>query len=251
MSGVEIREVVRRLQQEGMEFLRSSCLVVNGVEVYPKEIEVYYYKVGEFEDYTVHQNELQTNNRNRFYVHRRGEERESSRIEGSRGGCDFVVSDKAGVYYSYLLRSVVIDGELAVGPRNSLDFIMEKTGLTYEEFERVEVEVRRVAVCRDVLTSLRIGLGDAKNTYERFYKDRAELRLIVCDEYFKTRDTKGRGYPKRTEAMDGYLKRKLEVGEMSMREAAEFSRKWYATVPGWLKKLLAEGREQAMVGRCV
>ena len=129
MSGVEIREVVRRLQQEGMEFLRSSCLVVNGVEVYPKEIEVYYYKVGEFEDYTVHQNELQTNNRNRFYVHRRGEERESSRIEGSRGGCDFVVSDKAGVYYSYLLRSVVIDGELDI-VHNALSRLTRKGALS-------------------------------------------------------------------------------------------------------------------------
>lgn len=46
--------------------------MLKGVSVLPKEIEVYYYKNGQFEDTSVHRNDLQKNNKNHFYVHRRG-----------------------------------------------------------------------------------------------------------------------------------------------------------------------------------
>ena len=59
-------------QNKMAEFLTNSKLVLNGIVIQPTEIEVYYYHAGEFEDKSVHQNNLQQNNARHFYIHRYG-----------------------------------------------------------------------------------------------------------------------------------------------------------------------------------
>lgn len=60
MNGKSCQDIIKKLQNEAYQFLKKK-LVLNGIAILPKEIEVYYYKEGEFEDKSVHQNELQTN----------------------------------------------------------------------------------------------------------------------------------------------------------------------------------------------
>jgi len=231
------QSIEKELQKQTSEFLKNNYLLVNGIAIYPKEIEDYYYEQGKFEDYTVHRNQLQQNRKNRFYVHRYGDEAESSyksSPKNNRGGCDFVVSDKEGIYHSYLLRSIVINDELVVGPRKSLNAIIEKTRLTYEELEKADVIVMPIETTLDVLTTSRIGLGKPDNPNGEFYRD-AKLRFLLCDEYFKKVDKNKVGYRNRTEAIDNFLKEKIELGEMSKEEAANFSRHWLGYVSKWLK----------------
>ena len=219
----------KQLREQASEFLRCNYFLVNGVKIYPKEIEVYYYEQGIFEDYTVHRNSLQENNKNRFYVHRYGQEASSPIIENNRGGCDFVISDKDGVFHSYLIRSIVIDDELIVGPCKSLKAILRKVGLSYKEFEEAEVSIISSSTNNDVFTTSRIGLGDLEKADSELYKD-AKLRFILCDKYFKRRDKSNVGYPKRTEAIDDFLRNKIIAGSMTKEQAAEYSRKCYGAV---------------------
>ena len=219
----------KQLQEQASEFLGCKCLIVNGVTIHPKEIEVYYFEKGLFEDYTVHRNELQENHPNKFYVHRRGRDVNSSIIESNRGGCDFVISDKDGVYHSYLIRSIVIDGELIVGPSKSLKAIIQKTGLSYHELEQTEVNVIASKSTNDVFMTSRIGLGDSELKDSKLYKE-SKLRFILCDEFFKQRDKKNVGYPKRTEAIDNYLRNKINLGTMTKEQAADYSKQWYGAV---------------------
>ena len=216
----------KQLRKQASEFLICNYFLINGVKIYPKEIEVYYYEQGIFEDYTVHRNRLQENNKNGFYVHRRGHEASSPIIESNRGGCDFVISDRDGVFHSYLIRSIVIDGELVVGPCKSLKAILRKTGLSYKELEESEVSIISSSTNNDVFMTSRIGLGDSEKEDSKSYKD-AKLRFILCDEYFKQRDKSNVGYPKRTEAIDDYLRNKIDAGSMTKEQAADYSRKWY------------------------
>ena len=220
------------LQEQASEFLKNNYLLVNGIAIYPKEIEVYYYAPGQFEDDTVHGNKLQENNPNKFYVHRYGKEDDSqykSSPNNNRGGCDFVISEKNGVYHSYLIRSIVIDGELIVGPRKSLNAITEKTGLSYEELEKAQVIVKPIKKSYDVFTTSRIGLGKPVNSDDACYRE-AKLRFILCDKYFKQRDKNNVGYPKRTEAIDDFLRDNIISGSMTKEQAAKYSSKWYRAV---------------------
>ena len=51
-----MEKLIERLQNEAKQFLTKSTLVLNNVIISPKEIEVYYYKKGVFEDESVHKN---------------------------------------------------------------------------------------------------------------------------------------------------------------------------------------------------
>lgn len=228
------KEFEKRLRKEAAEFIQGNYLLVNNVAIFLKEIEVYYYEQGKFEDYTVHQNKLQRNNKHKFYVHRYGEEVDcsyKSSPKNNRGGCDFVVSDTDNIFYSYLIRSIVINDKLIVGPRKSLDAIIENSGLSYEELEKTEVKVVPFENHHDILKTSRIGLGTPKKDEEPLYKE-AELRLIICDEYFKEKN----GYKRRTEAIDNFLKEQLKDGKMTKEEAKNYSEKWFTAVSTWLKQ---------------
>lgn len=209
------KEITSRLQQEAIDFLHTKKLIVKGVEIYPKEIEMYYYKEGEYEDYPVHQADKQQDKKFKFYLH-----------EVGRGGLDLVLSDEVGVYKSLLLRSVVIGDELITGPLNTLDAILKKTELSEEELGNIDVEVRDYDRSSfDVFTSSRIGIRDAKKNEDKYFKG-VELRFILCDEFFKQRSKKKVGYKDKEEVIRNYLTKKIKSGQMSYDEAVEYSRKW-------------------------
>jgi len=231
------KKFTTNLQKDASVFLQGYYLLVNNIAIYLKEIEVYYYEHGRFEDYSVHRNILQKKNKHKFYIHRYGQDADSSyksSPKNNRGGCDFVMSDSDGVYYSYLIRSIVINDELYVGPRKTLNAIIENTGLSYEELEKANVTIVPFENNHDVLNTSRIGLGNSKENDAELYKN-AELRCILCDKYFVKRDNKNVGYARRTEAIYNFLKRKLETGEMTKEEAIKYSNDWYGAVSRWLK----------------
>lgn len=228
-------EITNELQQRATNFLQSFSLRVNGTSIYLKEIEVYYFEEGVFEDYTVHRNELQADNKHHFYIHRRGRSKSAQPITGTRGGCDFVLSDSANVYFSFLIRSIVIDNELVVGPRNSLNAILRHTNLTYNDLERVEVELVQDVYEYDVLVTPRVGIGNPTTDEDKFFET-AELRFILCDEFFREKDKRSNiGYKSRTEAIDRFLKQSIATGKMSKKQAIDYSWRWYGSVSKWLK----------------
>ena len=212
------RNLISTLQNKAISFLKSSCITVNGADIYPKEIEVYYYETGAFEDVYVHRDERQKNHPDSFYVHRKG-----------RGGCDFVVSSD-NTYYSYLLRSVVIDNELIVGPQKTYEAICCKTGLYGRELESADVAVSRCENAHNVFTTERIGLNPAKDPENNFFD--AELRFIICDEYFKPHA----GYKGREAAFGKFMKAKLAGHEITKEQAMTEARTHLGYVPKWLKE---------------
>lgn len=223
-----------RLRKEASDFIQGNYLLVNNVAIYLKEIEVYYYEAGKFEDYTVHRNQLQRNNKHKFYVHRYGQKVDSSyksSPKNNRGGCDFVLSDTDNIYYSYLIRSIVINENPVFGPRNSLNAIIENTGLSYEELEKAEVKVVPFENHHDILKTSRIGLGNPNEGENPLFKE-AELRLIICDEYFKEKN----GYKRRTEAIDNFLIECLKEGKMTKEEAIKYSKDWFEAVSTKLRE---------------
>lgn len=228
---------IKELQSRAASFLQSYCLRVNGVTISLKEIEVYYYEKGVFEDYTVHCNELQMNNKFHFYVHRTGKSKDYKPKGGTRCGCDFVLSDKDNVYYTFLIRGIVIDRELIVGPNNSLKAILSYTSLSYSELEGAKVELVPCKNDCHILPSPRIGLGKPEEEKNVIFHD-AELRMIVCDEYFKQTDKRSNcGYKLRTDAIDNFLRRQLGSNNMTKEEAIKYSQEMYGAVSRWLKDL--------------
>lgn len=232
-----MQEKIKELQIKAATFLKSYSLLVNGMNILLKEVEVYYYEKSVFEDYTVHRNELQANNKFHFYVHRNGKSKDYKPKGGKRGGCDFVLSDKQDVYYTFLIRSIVVDNELIVGPNNSLKAILSKTGLTYSELENAKVELVSTPTQYDILTSSRIGLSLPDKESDVIFHS-AELRFIVCDEYFKQTDKNSKcGYKLRTDSIDKFLKRQISAKKMTKEEAIKYSQKMYGAVSRWLKDL--------------
>lgn len=218
-------ETVKWLQKEAVEFLKNHYLVVNGVEIYPKEIEVYRYeKEGEFKDIYVHRSDNQMNRHYKFYVHEKG-----------RGGCDLVISESDNVYYSYLIRSVVIDGELIVGPLNSFDAICVKTGWSEKKLGDVEVTVKDYNNDHNVFTDTRIGLKHKEDDNGQIYLN-AELRFILCDECYKPQEDKEKRYKNRERALTNFMLQKLAKGEMTKDEVIKEADEYLGYVPKSLKE---------------
>lgn len=176
---MEIQEIIKSLQVEAVQFLTKTKMRMDGLIIFPKEIEVYYYKEGEFEDPTVHRNELQKNNKNHFYVHRWGKTKNDKYKGGNRAGLDFVVSDNNNTYYSYLIRSAVINGNMIVGPNNVLKTIEDSAAISYKELENNTIVLDMVDSSYDVLFSERINLN--QECEFSFY----ELRAVLCDNFYR------------------------------------------------------------------
>lgn len=223
------KECIKRLQNEVSRFLLQSKLVLNGVVVMPKEVEVYYYKIGEFEDNSVHRNDLQKNNRGHFYVHRRGTEKTAPYKGGNYPGVDFVISDNDDVYYSYLIRSAVVNDKLIVGPHNVLQAIKSEGCLDdYEAVENKPVKIESNTVSGPVLFSKRINLG--KKVREEFVN--CKLRAVLCDEWFRISK-----YPSKEKMMVVYLLEEVGIQNMDKEEALEFAKRHLGYVPSSLKML--------------
>lgn len=219
--------IIEKLQNEAKQFLTETKLMLNGVSILPKEIEVYYYKEGEFEDTSVHGNELQQNNKNHFYVHRRGTTQSDKYKGGNRGGLDFVVSDDENTYYSYLLRSVLIGNDLVIGPHNVLESILEHCKLEKEVVESKLVELIPNNVSCDVLFSKRINLG--KNA-EQFVD--CKLRAIVCDDLYRTNK-----YPAKEKPIVDFLMDKIRTQNMPKDQALEYAKQQLGYIPSAIQKL--------------
>lgn len=174
-------EQIKILQNEAKQFLTKTRLKFDGLDIQPKEIEVYYYIEGLFEDNSVHRNDLQKNNKNHFYVHRWGTNQDDSYKGGNYPGIDFVVSDDNGIYYSYLIRSAVINDKMIVGPHKVLKAIETASKLNYKDIETKLVETVPTNILSDVLFSCRINLG--KKVKEEYRN--CKLRAVLCDEWFR------------------------------------------------------------------
>ena len=221
------QETVKRLQREAVSFLTHKELRIRGKSVAPKEIEVYYYEDnGDFKDTSVHRNILQRNNPNRFYIHRRGLMDTDKYKGGNRAGIDFVISDDKSIYYSYLIRSAVIDGQLKIGPNNVLKYLTEVTKCSYEEIESSPVEMVSLNSEGDVLFSKRINLGKNVGEFEGY-----ELRAVLCDSLFRNNK-----YPQKESMIVGFLLKRAILG-MPKEEVLKYAQENLGYVPSCLKSL--------------
>ena len=220
--------LINELQSRVMEFMLGFNLRIGGTIIEPKEVEVYYYKHGEFDDNSVHRNELQAMNPNHFYVHRMGTRQQDKYKGRNYAGVDWVVSNQGDLYYSYLIRSAVVDNSLVVGPNKVLNAILEASKLTKEELENRQVG--RLACDRryDVLFSQRINLGVKVNDKFRSCK----LRAVVCDEFFRTAK-----YPAKEEMIYNYVYHKFNSQEMTKAEALFYAKEKLGYVPSLIRML--------------
>ena len=222
------QEMIQKLQAEARLFLTESVLVLKGLSIRPKEIEVYYYEKGIFEDNSVHRNDLQKNNKNHFYVHRCGTKSSDSYKGGNYAGIDFVESDTADVYYTYLIRSAIVNGEIVVGPHKVLEAIQTHSNLSYQEIESKTIEVVQSYANCDVLFSNRINLG--KTVDDEFCE--CKLRAVLCDELF--RESK---YPAKEKMIIDFLMEKVQVHCMTNEQASHYAKENLGYIPSSIKAL--------------
>ncbi len=220
--------LINELQSRVMEFMLGFNLRIGGTVIEPKEVEVYYYKHGEFDDNSVHRNELQAMNPNHFYVHRMGTRQQDKYKGRNYAGVDLVVSNQSGVYYSYLIRSAVVDNNLVVGPNKVLNAILEASKLTKEELENRTVDMIACDRRHDVLFSKRINLGVKVNDKFRSCK----LRAVVCDEFFRTAK-----YPAKEEMIYNYVYDKFNSQVMTKAEALFYAKEKLGYVPSLIRML--------------
>lgn len=219
-SVIYSQEQEEKLQNEATRFIAQTRLILKDVVIIPKEIEVYYYKEGEFSDESVHRNELQQNNMNHFYVHRTGKSKTDRYKGGNRAGIDFVVSGENGVYYSYLIRSAFVKEKLYYGPHRVLEAIKYFSKLDYKGMEDTSVVVEESGTPKDVILSRRINLGKG-------FVD-SKLRAVVFDNEFK--DGKYRN-------KEILVVEKVRKEEMSKDEALDFAKKYLGYIPTVIRNL--------------
>lgn len=221
---MDIQEKIKSLQIEAAQFLTKTKMTMNGLVIFPKEIEVYYYKEGEFEDSTVHRNELQKNNKYHFYVHRWGKTRNDKYKGGNRAGLDFVISDDENTYYSYLIRSAVINGNLKVGPNKVLKTIEECTILSHKELESNTIELDIVDSSYDVLFSERINLNQ-ECEFSHY-----ELRAVLCDNLYREKESKYRYKEK-------MIIRFIKEQKMTSQQALKYAQEKLGYIPSEIRSL--------------
>lgn len=222
------KENIQKRQNEAKLFLTESCLVLNGVFIHPKEIEVYYYEEGTFEDNSVHRNDLQKHNKNHFYIHRCGTNSSDSYKGGNYAGIDFVMSETDNIYYTYLIRSAVVNDKMIVGPHNVLEAIKKYSHLEYKDIEDTTVEVLSCKNPGDVMFSSRINLG--KTVCEEY--NECKLRAVLCDEMF--RDSK---YPAKEKMVIDFLKGKVQTHNISNEQALQYAKEKLGYIPSSIKAL--------------
>ena len=72
------KEIVNTMQKVMKQLLEHYAVNVCGVMIYPLEVESYFTRNSVFEDYYVHDNDLQMNNYGRLYIHRRSRSADAS-----------------------------------------------------------------------------------------------------------------------------------------------------------------------------
>ena len=218
---------IRKLQDEARDFLTSAKMHLGGVSILPKEIESYCFNKDEFRDNSVHRNDLQKNNENHFYIHRWGYSKLDSYKGGSYAGIDFVVSNNPDLYYSFLIRSAVINDKLIIGPHKVLLEIANASGLGYDEIESKTVSLVPNNISQVVLFSPRINLG---KTVSEIYRN-CDLRAVLCDEFFR-----GSKYPLKEKMIDDYLIDKMDRCEIAKEQALDYAKLRLGYIPSILKE---------------
>lgn len=200
------------LQLSAETFLKEKYLNLEGIMIYPKEIEVYYYEDSVFQDDSVHRNELQKNNLNHLYIHRFGK-RATDSIKG-RAGVDLCLSNKNDIYYTFLIRSAVINSELVVGPYNVLnklkDYLDEHT-----------IESLNCIVCEHHLSENNVYFSERLNlapTVSDLYRN-LMLRAVIDDCYFRTAS-----YKFKETMVSSFVAEKYKNGLMSKDSVLEYSK---------------------------
>lgn len=214
-----MEKIIVKLQDEEKLFL-AKTLICNGISIQPTEIEPYYYKKGVFEDESVHQNELQTNkHHHHFYIHRWGTKQTDPYKGGNRVSLDFVVSDDADVYYSFLIRSAIINDEPPViGPNKVYRKIKEISHLNEEGLESLPIKLVPNKNDFDVLFSKRINLTKGFIDYR--------LRAVLCDENFKNSK-----YPLKEKMIADFITQ----NNMSKNRAIEYAKDKLGYIPSSIK----------------
>lgn len=220
------KEIVQKLQDEAQRFLTESFLVLNGLPIRPKEIEVYYYEKGTFEDNSVHRNNLQKQNKNHFYVHRCGTKSSDAYKGGNYAGMDLVISDKEDIYFTYLIRSALVNEEMVIGPHKVLEAVKKYSHLEYKKIENTIVEVVSNNNSGDVMFSSRINLG--KTVRKEFIE--CKLRAVLCDELFH--DSK---YPAKEKMVIDYLTEKVLTHSMTNELASQYAKDHLGYIPSSIK----------------
>ena len=218
----ENQNVILRLQNETKSLLLNYELRLKGISIILKEIEIYFYKNEVFEDNSVHRNELQRNHYGHLYIHRWGT-KESDPYKGGRyPGIDYVVSTNQEEYYSYLIRSAVVDDEIIVGPHKVLEAIKDKTHLIEKDIEKLQVERISHISQFQVLFSKRINLG---KKVDEGYRN-CHLRAVICDELFRNAK-----YPGKENMVVDFLRDELSTNKMNGKQAMEYAKEYLGYVP--------------------
>ena len=211
------QELIKILQTNANKFITENKLDLNGLIIEPKEIEVYYYKEGVSEDNSVHRNELQSANSNHFYIHRMGIKRTDTYKGGNYPGIDYVVSDETDIYYSYLIRSAVVNGKLVIGPNKVLKTILHQSNMPEVQLEATDIKIIKCDNLGKTVTEEFLG-----------YK----LRLVLCDELFLQSK-----YPKTENMLVEYLYDKVQNHMISKDDALRFAKEKLGYIPSIIKAL--------------
>ena len=231
-------EIESVLQQTTAQLLHHYKIRAREVELYPIELESYFYRAGVFEDPYVHTNELQANHFGQLYVHRRGKEATSPYKMDNRVCMGISLSVSTGYYYSALIRSAVFaDGSMVFGPNNVLMHFMRSVNASaklldahffdthhagtfmlaplfhFVEGQQVLFEVDASADPRDksyLMHGARIGLGDTAPYFQQLPLRSAIGKLSKPFEF-----------KEKTQLMDNYLAEHKLTGDKAKQMAKE------------------------------
>lgn len=128
LSVAEEREKIEQLLQDTLQQLLCCYKIsVCGIDVFPIEVESYFYRQGIFEDPYVHSNELQMNHFGELYIHRRGRRSTDPYKMDNRVCMGISLSTADTYYYSALVRSALFaDGTSLFGPNTVLTHLMQQ-----------------------------------------------------------------------------------------------------------------------------
>ena len=227
-------EIETLLQQTTAQLLHHYKIRARETELYPIELESYFYRAGVFEDPYVHTNELQMNHFGELYVHRRGKDATSPYKMDNRVCMGISLSVGTGYYYSVLIRSAVFaDGSMVFGPNNVLMHFMRSVNASanildahffdthhagtfqlaplfrFVEGQQVLFEVDASADPRDksyLMNGPRIGLGNTAPYFQQLPL-RTAIGKLSTPYAFKNK----------TQLMDNYLAESKLTGDAAKR----------------------------------
>ncbi len=159
------KDIILRLQEINEVFAKYSYFIMGNIEIFPIEVESYFYHPQWFPDTYSHINELQSNRFLHPYLHRRGNKAKNKVILGKRGGIDIVLSNGTDYYFGLLIRmaELKIKGDYLSfeGPAKLKNFLLKK--MDKMEDLPIELKNRVELIPRQVFHLPRINLNPLRN----------------------------------------------------------------------------------------